>query len=233
MIYNKLISGALAFTIILSGCSLNLNLDDKDKKSSNDSQQSKVAQNDKNSSNEQNESTNNINNQNISQSSTAKENGQQPPINKKPISEYHALNVAKIYAKKYLNSGREQSGFYIDKNATNNEAYFVNFKNGTVAGPALTQTIKVNKYRGEVIDSYTNATDEEMKQFNEAKEQKYGQNQDDNNQITNDDQEETNIKNQSSEDNEGMESNHNDDNMQEESSSSEEQQVQDESSENN
>ena len=32
MIYNKLISGALAFTIILSGCSLNLNLDDKDKK---------------------------------------------------------------------------------------------------------------------------------------------------------------------------------------------------------
>lgn len=47
MIYNKLISGALAFTIILSGCSLNLNLDDKDKKSSNDSQQSKVAQNDK------------------------------------------------------------------------------------------------------------------------------------------------------------------------------------------
>jgi hypothetical protein len=33
-----------------------------------------------------------------------------------------------------------------------NEAYFVNFKNGTVAGPALTQTIKVNKYRGEVID---------------------------------------------------------------------------------
>ena len=36
-------------------------------------------------------------------------------------------------------------------------------------GPALTQTIKVNKYRGEVIDSYTNATDEEMKQFNKAK----------------------------------------------------------------
>ena len=32
MIYNKLISGVLAFTIILSGCSLNLNLDDKDKK---------------------------------------------------------------------------------------------------------------------------------------------------------------------------------------------------------
>ncbi|MDS3904233.1 hypothetical protein RJB87_03090 [Staphylococcus hominis] len=32
MIYNKLISGALTFTIILSGCSLNLNLDDKDKK---------------------------------------------------------------------------------------------------------------------------------------------------------------------------------------------------------
>ncbi len=221
MIYNKLISGALAFTIILSGCSLNLNLDDKDKKSSNDSQQSKVAQNDKNSSNEQNESTNNINNQNISQPSTAKENGQQPPINKKPISEYHALNVAKIYAKKYLNSGREQSGFYIDKNATNNEAYFVNFKNGTVAGPALTQTIKVNKYRGEVIDSYTNATDEEMKQFNKAKEQKYGQNQ-----------EETNTKNQSSEDKEGTESNHNDDNVQEESSSSEEQQAQDKSSEN-
>lgn len=232
MIYNKLISGALTFTIILSGCSLNLNLDDKDKKSSNDSQQSKVAQNDKNSSNEQNESTNNINRQNTNQSSTTKENTQ-PPINKEPISEYHALNEAKIYAKKYLNSGREQSGFYIDKNATNNEAYFVNFKNGTVAGPALTQTIKVNKYRGEVIDSYTNATDEEMKQFNEAKEQKYGQNQEDNNQITNDDQEETNIKNQSSEDNECMESNHNDDNMQEESSSSEEQQVQDESSENN
>lgn len=221
MIYNKLISGALAFTIILSGCSLNLNLDDKDKKSSNDSQQSKVAQNDKNSSNGQNESTNNINNQNISQPSTAKENGQQPPINKKPISEYHALNVAKIYAKKYLNSGREQSGFYIDKNATNNEAYFVNYKNGTVAGPALTQTIKVNKYRGEVIDSYTNATDEEMKQFNKAKEQKYGQNQ-----------EETNTKNQSSEDKEGTESNHNDDNVQEESSSSEEQQAQDKSSEN-
>lgn len=209
MIYNKLISGALAFTIILSGCSLNLNLDNKDKKSSNDSQQSKVAQNDKNPSNEQSESTNSINKQNISQSSTAKENDQQPPINKEPISEYHALNVAKIYAKKHLNSGREQSGFYIDKNATNNEAYFVNFKNGTIAGPALTQTIKVNKYRGEVIDSYTNATDEEMKQFNEAKEQKYGQNQ-----------EETDIKNQSSEDN-----------VQEESSF-EEQQVQDESSEN-
>lgn len=132
MIYNKLISGALAFTIILSGCSLNLNLDDKDKKSSNDQQQSKVTKNDKNSSNDQNESENNINNQNISKSSTSKENNQQPPINKKPISEYHALNVAKIYAKKYLNSGREQSGFYIDKNATNNEAYFVNFKNGTV-----------------------------------------------------------------------------------------------------
>lgn len=47
MIYNKLISGVLAFTIILSGCSLNLNLDDKDKKSSNDPQQSKVTQNDK------------------------------------------------------------------------------------------------------------------------------------------------------------------------------------------
>lgn len=221
MIYNKLISGVLAFTIILSGCSLNLNLDDKDKKSSNDPQQSKVTQNDKNSSNDQNESENNINNQNISKSSTAKENDQQPPINKKPISEYHALNVAKIYAKKYLNSGREQSEFYIDKNATNNEAYFVNFKNGTVAGPALTQTIKVNKYRGEVIDSYTNATDEEMKQFNKAKEQKYGQNQ-----------EETNTKNQSSEDKEGTESNHNDDNVQEESSSSEDQQAQDKSSEN-
>ena len=38
-----------------------------------------------------------------------------------------------------------------------------------MAGPPLTQTIEVNKYRGEVIDSYTNATDEEMKQFNEAK----------------------------------------------------------------
>ncbi|OFM36388.1 hypothetical protein [Staphylococcus sp. HMSC076B11] len=232
MIYNKLISGVLAFTIILSGCSLNLNLDDKDKKSSNDPQQSKVTQNDKNSSNDQNESENNINNQNISKSSTAKENDQQPPINKKPISEYHALNVAKIYAKKYLNSGREQSEFYIDKNPTNNEAYFVNFKNGTVAGPALTQTIKVNKYRGEVIDSYTNATDEEMKQFNKAKEQKYGQNQEDNNQITNDNQEETNTKNQSSEDKEGTESNHNDDNVQEESSSSEDQQAQDKSSEN-
>jgi hypothetical protein len=33
--------------------------------------------------------------------------------------------------------------------------------------------------------TYTNATDEEMKQFNKAKEQKYGQNQEDNNQITN------------------------------------------------
>ena len=222
MIYNKLISGALAFTIILSGCNLNLNLDDKDQKSSNDSQQSKVAQDDKNSSNEQNESTNNINNQNISQSSTAKENGQQPPINKKPISEYHALNEAKIYAKKYLNSGREQSGFYIDKNATNDEAYFINFKNGTVAGPPLTQTIEVNKYRGEVIDSYTNATDEEMKQFNEAKKQKYGQNQEDNNQNTNGNQEETqeeiNVKNQSSEDNEDTESNNIDENKQEESS---------------
>lgn len=222
MIYTKLISGVLTFTIILSGCSLNLNLDDKDQKSSNDSQQSKVAQNDKNSSNEQNESTNNINNQNISQSSTAKENGQQPPINKKPISEYHALNVAKIYAKKYLNSGREQSGFYIDKNATNDEAYFINFKNGTVAGPPLTQTIEVNKYRGEVIDSYTNATDEEMKQFNEAKKQKYGQNQEDNNQNTNGNQEETqeeiNVKNQSSEDNEDTESNNIDENKQEESS---------------
>ena len=220
MIYNKLISGALAFTIILSGCNLNLNLDDKDQKSSNDSQQSKVAQDDKNSSNEQNESTNNINNQNISQSSTAKENGQQPPINKKPISEYHALNEAKIYAKKYLNSGREQSGFYIDKNATNDEAYFINFKNGTVAGPPLTQTIEVNKYRGEVIDSYTNATDEEMKQFNEAKKQKYGQNQEDNNQNTNGNQEETqeeiNVKNQSSEDNEDTESNNIDENKQEE-----------------
>lgn len=222
MIYTKLISGVLAFTIILSGCSLNLNFDDKDKKSSNDSQQSKVAQDDKNSSNEQNESTNNINNQNISQSSTAKENGQQPPINKKPISEYHALNEAKIYAKKYLNSGREQSGFYIDKNATNDEAYFINFKNGTVAGPPLTQTIEVNKYRGEVIDSYTNATDEEMKQFNEAKKQKYGQNQEDNNQNTNGNQEETqeeiNVKNQSSEDNEDTESNNIDENKQEESS---------------
>lgn len=222
MIYTKLISGVLAFTIILSGCSLNLNLDDKDQKSSNDSQKSKVAQNDKNSSNEQNESTNNINNQNISQSSTAKENGQQPPINKKPISEYHALNVAKIYAKKYLNSGREQSGFYIDKNATNDEAYFINFKNGTVAGPPLTQTIEVNKYQGEVIDSYTNATDEEMKQFNEAKKQKYGQNQEDNNQNTNRNQEETqeeiNVKNQSSEDNEDTESNNIDENKQEESS---------------
>ena len=125
----------------------------------------------------------------------------------------------------------KQSGFYIDKNATNNEAYFVNFKNGTIAGPALTQTIKVNKYRGEVIDSYTNATDEEMKQFNEAKEQKYGQNQEDNNQINNDDQEEINIKNQSSEDSKSTKSNHNDDNVQEESSF-EKQQAQDESSEN-
>ena len=58
-----------------------------------------------------------------------------------------------------------------------------------------------------------------MKQFNKAKEQKYGQNQEDNNQITNDNQEETNTKNQSSEDKEGTESNHNDDNVQEESSS--------------
>ena len=33
-----------------------------------------------------------------------------------------------------------------------------------------------------------------MKQFNKAKEQKYGQNQEDNNQITNDNQEETNTK---------------------------------------
>lgn len=68
-----------------------------------------------------------------------------------------------------------------------------------MAGPPLTQTIEVNKYRGEVIDSYTNATDEEMKQFNEAKKQKYGQNQEDNNQNTNGNQEETqeeiNVKN--------------------------------------
>ncbi len=33
-----------------------------------------------------------------------------------------------------------------------------------------------------------------MKQFNKAKEQKYGQNQEDNNQITNENQEETNTK---------------------------------------
>ena len=58
----------------------------------------KKAQNNKNASSEQNESTNNINRQNTSQSSTTKENTQ-PPINKEPISEYHALNEAKIYAK--------------------------------------------------------------------------------------------------------------------------------------